>query len=136
MVVHSISRGGSELYVKGGVCREPTLFLQRQDNECYVEHIQDFFVVICNKPHQPSEVYLVNENDVFGNLPWLEGRGNGKGGLIDRCFEQKKVVPLTPQSNSSTMAGPMEKIPDDYRIFDMDVMEVGIAFHPSWDPTF
>ena len=53
-------------------------------------------MIVRNSPHQPFEVYLVNENDAFGNIPWLEGQGKGKGGLIDRCFEQKKVTPLTP----------------------------------------
>ena len=153
MIIHSLARGSSEIYLQGGICKQPVLLMERQDHECYIEHIQNFFVVIRNKQHQSFEVCLVNENDVFGNLPWLEGRSEGRGtsgtsggGLIDRCFEQKKIVPLTPSTFSSGLTIPStislsssssssylptsfssqqeSLIPDDYRILDMDVMEV------------
>lgn len=123
----SVSKTSSEILLQGGVCKKPTLLIQRRpDEECYIEHIQDFFVVVRNAHHQSFEVFLVNENDVFGNIAWLEGRGKGKGGLIDRCFDQKVAIPLTPSPNVSE-----SKISDTYRIIDMDIMEVRIppSFH-------
>ena len=124
ITIHSVSKSSSEIYVQGGVCKTPTLLIQRRANEeCYVEHIQDFFVIVRNSPHQPFEVYLVNENDAFGNIPWLEGQGKGKGGLIDRCFEQKKVTPLTP----SPVSHSNQLILDTFRIIDMDVMDVRLS---------
>lgn len=123
----SVSKTSSEILLQGGVCKKPTLLIQRRpDEECYIEHIQDFFVVVRNAHHQSFEVFLINENDVFGNIAWLEGRGKGKGGLIDHCFDQKLAIPLTPSSTVSDT-----KISDTYRIIDMDIMEVHLLppFH-------
>ena len=120
ITIMSVSKTSSEILLQGGICKKPTLLIQRRpDEECYIEHIQDYFVVVRNAHHQSFEVFLINENDVFGNMAWLEGRGKGKGGLIDHCFDQKLAIPLTPSPNVSD-----SKTSDSYRIIDMDIMEV------------
>ena len=120
ITIMSVSKTSSEILLQGGICKKPTLLIQRRpDEECYIEHIQDYFVVVRNAHHQSFEVFLINENDVFGNMAWLEGRGKGKGGLIDHCFDKKLAIPLTPSPNVSD-----SKISDSYRIIDMDIMEV------------
>ena len=63
----------------------------------------------------------MNENDALGFLSkqTQEGEAEPKKGLIDYCFEAKKVVPLTPSPPPKS-----EVIEDTYRIFDMDVLKV------------
>lgn len=120
MVLFSAAKSNSEVYALGGLLKEPTLFVRRHENEeVYLEHIQDFFVVVRTSQSHSFEVFLVNENDAFGFLSQQEQQHRTKG-LIDYCFEAKKVVPLTPAP--STDDGSF--IQDDFRIFDMDVLRV------------
>lgn len=138
MVFFSAAKSNCEVYAAGGVLKKPTLLVRRHPNkEVYLEHIQDFFVVVRTSQSHSFEVFLVNENDAFGFLSRQEEESKQgkqgkqeeskqeiadpapKKGLIDYCFEAKKVVPLTPSPSPKS-----EVIEDTYRIFDMDVLKV------------
>ena len=135
MVFFSAAKSNCEVYAAGGVLKKPTLLVRRHPNkEVYLEHIQDFFVVVRTSQSHSFEVFLVNENDAFGFLSRQEEESKQgkqeeskqeledpapKKGLIDYCFEAKKVVPLTPSPSPKS-----EVIEDAYRIFDMDVLKV------------
>lgn len=99
-----------------------------------MEHIQKFFIVVRSSALKAFQVFLVHEDDVFageGDIFAGEGgQGHVTKGLIDRCFEQGKVVqltPTTPSATSATLEDAGERsalIPDVYRIFDMDILKV------------
>ena len=84
-----------------------------------MEHIQHFFIVVRNSPTQSFEVFLVREEDVFANHLQKSSKIEG---LIDQCFAQHKVIQLTP-----SLVNTSDIIPDSYRIFDMDIMKVGVS---------
>lgn len=139
MVFFSAAKSNCEVYASGGVLTKPTLLVRRHPNkEVYLEHIQDFFVVVRTSQSHSFEVFLVNENDAFGFLAKQEEESRQakqaqeeskqeiadptpKKGLIDYCFEAKKVVPVTPSPPPKS-----EVIEDTYRIFDMDVLKVAL----------
>lgn len=142
MVFFSAAKSNCEVYAAGGVLKKPTLLVRRHPNkEVYLEHIQDFFVVVRTSQSHSFEVFLVNENDAFGFLSRQEEESKQgkqakqeeskqeledpapKKGLIDYCFEAKKVVPLTPSPSPKS-----EVIEDTYRIFDMDVLKVALFY--------
>ena len=139
MVFFSAAKSNCEVYAAGGVLKKPTLLVRRHLNkEVYLEHIQDFFVVVRTSQSHSFEVFLVNENDAFGFLSRQEEESKQgkheeskqeledpapKKGLIDYCFEAKKVVPLTPSPSPKS-----EVIEDTYRIFDMDVLKVALFY--------
>ena len=96
-----------------------------------MEHIQKVFIVVRSSALKAFQVFLVHEDDVFageGDIFAGEGgQGHASKGLIDRCFEQGKVVQLTPTTPSATLEDAGERsglIPDVYRIFDMDILKV------------
>ena len=98
-----------------------------------MEHIQKFFIVVRSSALKAFQVFLVHEDDVFAGegdvFAGEGGQGNASKGLIDRCFEQGKVVQLTPTTPSATLEDAGERsglIPDVYRIFDMDILKVKI----------
>lgn len=98
-----------------------------------MEHIQKFFIVVRSSALKAFQVFLVHEDDVFAGegdvFAGEGGQGNASKGLIDRCFEQGKVVQLTPTIPSATLEDAGERsglIPDVYRIFDMDILKVKI----------
>ena len=143
MVFFSAAKSNCEVYAAGGVLKKPTLLVRRHPNkEVYLEHIQDFFVVVRTSQSHSFEVFLVNENDAFGFLSRQEEESKQgkqakqeeskpseladpapKKGLIDYCFEANKVVPLTPSPSPKS-----EVIEDTYRIFDMDVLKVALFY--------
>lgn len=89
-----------------------------------MEHILKFFIVVRSSALKAFQVFLVHEDDVFAGEG---GQGDAAKGLIDRCFEQGKVVQLTPSAPSATLGEAGERsalIPDAYRIFDMDILKV------------
>lgn len=96
-----------------------------------MEHIQKFFIVVRSSALKAFQVFLVHEDDVFAGegdvFAGEGGQGHASKGLIDRCFEQGKVVQLTPSAPSATLEDAGERsalIPDAYRIFDMDILKV------------
>ena len=96
-----------------------------------MEHIQKFFIVVRSSALKAFQVFLVHEDDVFAGegdiFAGERGQGHVSKGLIDRCFEQGKVVQLTPSATSATLEDAGERsglIPDVYRIFDMDILKV------------
>ena len=98
-----------------------------------MEHIQKFFIVVRSSALKAFQVFLVHEDDVFAGegdiFAGERGQGHASKGLIDRCFEQGKVVQLTPTTPSATLEDAGERsglIPDVYRIFDMDILKVKI----------
>ena len=98
-----------------------------------MEHIQKFFIVVRSSALKAFQVFLVHEDDVFAGegdvFAGEGGQGNASKGLIDRCFEQGKVVQLTPTTPSATLEDAGERsglIPDVYRIFDTDILKVKI----------
>lgn len=131
MLFFSASKSDSEIFLQKPGGAQPVLLVKRRAQEewglrarvrdrCYVEHIQEFFVVVRSSALKAFEVFLVHERDVFA----AESERSPKQGLIDRCFQQGKVVQLTP---SAPAAQPAALIPDAYRIFDMDILKVGEA---------
>lgn len=107
-------------------------------DRCYVEHIQKFFIVVRSSALKAFQVFLVHEDDVFaGESDVFAGKSAQAAdakGLIDRCFEQGKVVQLTPSapsapsaSSASIASSHSALIPDAYRIFDMDILKVKMA---------
>ena len=98
-----------------------------------MEHIQKFFIVVRSSALKAFQVFLVHEDDVFAGegdvFAGERGQGHVSKGLIDRCFEQGKVVQLTPSATSATLEDAGERsglIPDVYRIFDMDILKVNM----------
>ena len=98
-----------------------------------MEHIQKFFIVVRSSALKAFQVFLVHEDDVFAGegdvFAGERGQGHASKGLIDRCFEQGKVVQLTPSAPSAPLEDAGERsglIPDVYRIFDMDILKVKI----------
>lgn len=96
-----------------------------------MEHIQKFFIVVRSSALKAFQVFLVHEDDVFAGegdvFAGERGQGHASKGLIDRCFEQGKVVQLTPSAPSAPLEDAGERsalIPDTYRIFDMDILKV------------
>lgn len=93
-----------------------------------MEHIQKFFIVVRSSALKAFQVFLVHEDDVFAGegdvFAGERGQGNASKGLIDRCFEQGKVVQLTPSATLEDAGERSALIPDVYRIFDMDILKV------------
>lgn len=124
-MLFSAAKSNCEVFATGGVLKKPTLMVKRHANkEVYLEHIQDFFVVVRTSQSHSFEVFLVNEKDAFGflskqSLEEGESADQPQKGLIDYCFDAKKVVPLTPSPPPKS-----DVIEDTYRIFDMDVLKV------------
>lgn len=129
MLFFSTSKSDSEIFLQKADARAPILLIKRHAQEewasrerlrdrCYVEHIQEFFIVVKSSALKAFEVFLVHEKDVFAG----EIQAKPSQGLIDRCFEQGKFVQLTPTPVTATS----KLIPDSYRIFDMDILKVEI----------
>ncbi|CBK22956.2 uncharacterized protein [Blastocystis hominis] len=135
MLFFSASKSDSEIFLQRPGRDSPVRLVQRRaQEECYVEHIQKFFIVVRSSALKAFQVFLVHEDDVFaGESDVFAGKSAQAAdakGLIDRCFEQGKVVQLTPSAPSASSASSASiasshsaLIPDAYRIFDMDILK-------------
>ena len=84
---------------------------------CYIEHIQQFFVVLRSSKQSSLDVFLVHEEDAFS---YLNSR-NGENGLLDCCFRDNKVTRLTSQPSTVDLLS-------TYNIFDIDITRVGFFY--------
>ena len=82
------------------------------NNRYFVEHIQNFFVVLQSSESSSFDVFLVNENDAFSYA------SQSKQGLLDLCIRDNKFIRLTSKPSSTV------DLLNTYTIIDMDIMRV------------
>ena len=125
----STSKSDTEVYLKGKKSSPPILLVKRQPNieyiehsnrmigRCYVEHIQNFFIVLQTSQTTAFDVYLVNEKDAFSYQNSIKDE---KLGLLDLCLRDGKCIRLTAKQDLNV------DLLNTYQIIDMDIMKVVI----------